>query len=255
MQESPIVRFERVGKAYEGQPALRDFSLDVAGGEFLTIVGSSGSGKTTALKMVNGLLTPDSGRVLVRGEGVAGLDLVRLRRRIGYVIQGSGLFPHLTVAENINYVPSLIRFGERRNRGRVARLLELVGLDVALADRYPGEMSGGQQQRVGIARALAAEPDIVLMDEPFGAVDEINRKALQGEMARLHPELGLTILFVTHDIREALALGDRVLVMRSGELVQAGTPAEIVKNPADAFVEELLAPALAPELSELTAHR
>lgn len=240
-KETPMVRFDQVSKAYGDSVALRDCSLDIQPSEFLAIVGSSGSGKTTLLKMVNGLIVPDSGTVWVHGQDVAVADLVCLRRQIGYVIQGGGLFPHMTVAKNINYVPSLLDRRESGNRARVSELLALVGLDADMAGRYPGELSGGQQQRVGIARALAASPQIVLMDEPFGAVDEITRKTLQSEIARLHRELSLTILFVTHDIREALGLGTRVLVMRDGCAVQVGTPREIADNPADSFVRELLA--------------
>ena len=216
--------------------ALRDFSIEIAEGEFLTVIGTSGCGKTTFLRMINGLLIPDSGRVLVQGEDVSSQDLIALRRRIGYVIQGVGLFPHMTVRKNIDYVPSL-----DKTRGRDAReLCAIVGLDEKLLDRFPGELSGGQQQRVGIARALAAKPEILLMDEPFGAVDEITRRKLQKELRRIHDELQVTIVFVTHDIREALLLGDRVAVMDAGQLIQLDTPDMIRNHPATEFVRELV---------------
>lgn len=239
--KTPIIRFEHVHKDYGERSALADFSLDIDTGEFLTVVGGSGGGKTTMLKMINGLIRPDTGKIFIRGEDIAGMDLVRLRRNIGYVIQGTGLFPHMTIWQNIAYVPSLLN---RRQKGRtkaaVERLMDIMELTPDMANRYPSELSGGQQQRVGIARALAASPDIVLMDEPFGAVDEITRKTLQTEILRLHKKLGLTIVFVTHDIREALHLGSRVLVMNDGRLAQVGTSDEILASPADNFVAELV---------------
>lgn len=241
MVEDVAIRFEQVSKLYEGRAVLRDFSLDVPRGSFLTVIGSSGSGKTTMLKMVNGLNKPDAGRVLVNGQDVAEVDRIALRRNIGYAIQGTGLFPHMTVWKNIAYVPELLNGADKaRTAAAVRRLMDVVGLDAGLASRYPAELSGGQQQRVGIARALAAAPDILLMDEPFGAVDEITRKMLQDEILRIHRELGVTVLFVTHDIREAMKLGDRVLVMRDGTIAQHGSPDDIRNSPADAFVRELV---------------
>lgn len=241
MVEDVAIRFEQVSKLYEGRAVLRDFSLDVPRGSFLTVIGSSGSGKTTMLKMVNGLNKPDAGRVLVNGQDVAEVDRIALRRNIGYAIQGTGLFPHMTVWKNIAYVPELLNGADKaRTAAAVRRLMDVVGLDAGLASRYPAELSGGQQQRVGIARALAAAPDILLMDEPFGAVDEITRKMLQDEILRIHRELGVTVLFVTHDIREAMKLGDQVLVMRDGVIAQHGSPADIRNAPADAFVRELV---------------
>ena len=241
----PIIRFEAVSKSYGGQPVLKNFSLDVLPGEFLTIIGRSGCGKTTALKLVNGLITPDAGRVLVQGEDVAKTDPVALRRRIGYAIQSVGLFPHMTVEKNIAYVPAISHLegwkGPAR-RERVSALLRQVGLDPALADRYPRALSGGQRQRVGIARALAAGPDILLMDEPFGAVDEITRGQLQEEIQRIHRESGITILFVTHDIGEALKLGTRTLVMEGGRAQQCAPPEEILRRPATEFVRTLVEP-------------
>lgn len=241
----PIIRFEGVSKSYGEQPVLKNFSLDVLPGEFLTIIGRSGCGKTTALKLVNGLITPDAGRVLVQGEDVAKTDPVALRRRIGYAIQSVGLFPHMTVEKNIAYVPAISHLegwkGPAR-RERVSALLRQVGLDPALADRYPRALSGGQRQRVGIARALAAGPEILLMDEPFGAVDEITRGQLQEEILRIHRESGITILFVTHDIAEALKLGTRTLVMDGGTVQQCDRPEELLRHPATDFVRELVEP-------------
>ena len=241
----PIIRFEGVSKSFGAQAVLRDFSLDVAPGAFLTIIGRSGCGKTTALRLVNGLLTPDAGRVLVQGEDVAGTDPVALRRRIGYAIQSVGLFPHMTVEKNIAYVPSISGLegwkGAQR-REKAAALLRQVGLEPELARRYPRALSGGQRQRVGIARALAAGPDILLMDEPFGAVDEITRGQLQEEIQRIHRKSGITILFVTHDIGEALKLGNRTLVMEGGRAQQCAPPEEILRRPATEFVRTLVEP-------------
>ena len=241
----PIIQFEGVSKSYGPQTVLRDFSLEVVRGEFLTIIGRSGCGKTTALKLVNGLIAPDAGRVRVKGQDVAETDPVALRRRIGYAIQSVGLFPHMTVEKNIAYVPSISGLegwkGARR-REKTAALLERVGLAPELAGRYPRALSGGQRQRVGIARALAAGPEILLMDEPFGAVDEITRGQLQEEIQRIHRESGITILFVTHDIGEALKLGTRTLVMEGGRVQQCAPPEEILRRPATEFVRTLVEP-------------
>ena len=239
----PIIRFEQVSKSFGSQTVLRDFTLDVFPGEFLTIIGRSGCGKTTALKLVNGLISPDSGRILVQEKDVAESDPVALRRRIGYVIQSVGLFPHMTVEKNIAYVPSIsgkVGWKGQARREKVSALLTQVGLDPALASRYPRSLSGGQRQRVGIARALAAGPEILLMDEPFGAVDEITRGQLQEELQRIHQENGITILFVTHDIDEALKLGTRVLVLDQGQIQQCDAPAALLRQPATKFVAELL---------------
>lgn len=241
----PIICFEHVFKSFGGQVVLQDFSLEIQPGTFLTVIGRSGCGKTTALKMVNGLTRADSGRVLVQGKDVAQADPVALRRRIGYAIQSVGLFPHMTVEKNVAYVPSIAGMDGwkgQAHREKTAALLRQVGLDPALAGRFPRTLSGGQRQRVGIARALAAGPEILLMDEPFGAVDEITRAQLQEEMQRIHRESGITILFVTHDIGEALKLGTRVLVMDQGSVQQCDTPEELVRHPATAFVEALVEP-------------
>ncbi len=235
------IEFIEAAKSYENKEALLPLSLRIEPGEFVSIIGGSGGGKTTMLKMVNGLCIPDSGKVLVNGEDVATADLVCLRRNIGYVIQGTGLFPHMNVWKNIAYVPTLINRHDRaRTRKAVENLMQLMDLDADMALRYPAELSGGQQQRVGIARALASSPDIVLMDEPFGAVDGIARRSLQTEIVQLHQKLKMTILFVTHDIREALRLGTRVLVINQGRLVQDATPEQITASPADEFVEDLV---------------
>ncbi len=236
------IEYRHVTKAYGEKVVLSDFNLSVRRGEFLTIVGSSGCGKTTALKMVNRLIEPTSGDVLVNGTNVRDTDPIALRRNIGYVIQGSVLFPHMTVEENVSYVPNLLNKGDqRRTEQAVSKWMGIVGLPDDLLERYPAELSGGQQQRVGIARALAASPDILLMDEPFGAVDEITRGQLQVEIARIHRECGITVLFVTHDIGEALRLGTRVLVMDAGAIQQYATPAEILARPVNDFVARLVA--------------
>lgn len=239
----PIIRFEGVSKSFGEQMVLKNLSLDVTPGEFLTIIGRSGCGKTTALRLVNGLLSPDTGRVLVQGKDVARTDPVALRRGIGYAIQSVGLFPHMTVEKNIAYVPSisgLEGWKGKARREKAEALLRRVGLDPELAGRYPRSLSGGQRQRVGIARALAAEPEILLMDEPFGAVDEITRGQLQDELLCLHQASGITVLFVTHDIGEALKLGTRTLVLEAGEVQQYAPPSEILSGPATPFVEELV---------------
>ena len=241
----PIIRFQAVSKSFGAQTVLRDFSLDVEPGAFVTVIGRSGCGKTTVLKLVNGLLAPDTGRVLVQGQDVARADPVALRRRIGYAIQSVGLFPHMTVEKNIAYVPAisgLEGWKGKQRREKAAALLKQVGLDPALAGRYPRALSGGQRQRVGIARALAAGPELLLMDEPFGAVDEITRGQLQEEILRIHRESGITILFVTHDIAEALKLGTRTLVMDVGTVQQCDRPEELLRHPATDFVRELVEP-------------
>ena len=240
MEQTAIIRFEHVDKAYNDNTVLTDFNLDIMQGEFLTVIGSSGSGKTTMLKMINGLLLPDAGTVSVEGNDITKTDLIQLRRNIGYVIQSIGLFPNMNVWKNIAYVPNLLNKQDKeRTKAAVKRLMEMMGLDDELAARYPSELSGGQQQRVGIARALAASPYILLMDEPFGAVDEITRHMLQQEIARIHKELSVTIVFITHDIHEALTLGTHVLVMHEGQIQQLGTPDEIKQNPATPYVAEL----------------
>lgn len=237
-----MIEFQHVKKAYGEKTVLKDFSLTVEKGEFVTIVGSSGCGKTTALKLVNGLLAPDGGEILVYGENIRRKDQTQLRRNIGYAIQGSVLFPHMTVEQNISYVPNLLNKKDRKKtKEAVAKWMKIVGLDDDLRERFPSELSGGQQQRVGIARALAASPEILLMDEPFGAVDEITRGQLQTEIRRIHSQTGITVLFVTHDISEAMKLGSRVLVMDKGEIEQYASPEELLRHPATDFVRKLTA--------------
>jgi osmoprotectant transport system ATP-binding protein len=237
------IEFEHVGKQYgvagKATPwAVNDLSLKVPAGTICVLVGPSGCGKTTALKMVNRLIEPTSGRILIDGEDSAERDLTELRRGMGYVIQQVGLFPHQTIGENVVVVPGLLRWPVARQRERAEELLELVGLEPArYRDRYPSQLSGGERQRVGVARALAADPPIMLMDEPFGAVDPIVRDRLQNEFLRLQEDLSKTILFVTHDIDEAIKMGDLVAVMKiGGYLAQFGPPHDILARPADDFV-------------------
>lgn len=241
--QGPIIRFAGVGKQYNGHAVLRDINLNIDCHEFLTVIGASGSGKTTLLKMINGLVVPDRGRVLVGDQDIAAMpeaERIRLRRRMGYAVQGVGLFPHLSVAGNMAYTLRLLGVGKAAARERLAELCAIVGLDQALLQRRPADLSGGQQQRVGIARALAAAPGIVLMDEPFGAVDAITRAHLQDEILRIHAALGMTVIFVTHDVDEALKLGSRVLVVAAGGIEQHDAPEILLRAPRTPYVAELL---------------
>ena len=233
-----MLRFEHVSKRYpNGTVAVDDLDLEVAEGELVTLVGPSGCGKTTTMRLVNRLEEPTSGRILLNGESIAGVDPVRLRRRIGYVIQQVGLFPHRTVLDNTATVPVLLGRGRKAARRRAAELLELVGLDPAVyGERYPDQLSGGQRQRVGVARALAADPPVLLMDEPFGAVDPVVRERLQNEFLRLQQEVRKTVLFVTHDIEEAVRLGDRIAVFGQGRIEQYNSPAAVLGAPATDYV-------------------
>lgn len=233
-----MIEFDSVSKIYpEGNVAVKDFSLRVPPHSIVVLVGSSGSGKTTLLRMVNRMVTPSKGRVLIDGEDVTLSDPIQLRRSIGYVLQSGGLLPHRRILDNITIVPRLCGTPRKKAKEDALGLLELVGLDSSYARRYPSELSGGQLQRVGVARALAVNPSIMLMDEPFGAVDPIVRRDLQDELLRLHKELGTTTLFITHDIEEAFRLGDIVVVLREGgEIAQSGTPDEILGTPANEFV-------------------
>ncbi|MBW6398585.1 ABC transporter ATP-binding protein [Roseomonas sp. HJA6] len=236
-----MIRFEGVRKTFGATRALDGLDLEVPEGAFAVLLGGSGAGKSTALRTVNRLIDPDAGRVLLRGRDVAQEEAPTLRRRIGYVIQGIGLFPHWTVARNIGAVPRLLGWEDRRIAARVDELLALLRLDPsAYRDRMPAQLSGGQAQRIGVARALAAGPDILLMDEPFGALDAITRQAMQQEMARLHAATGKTILLVTHDVDEAFSLATQLCVMAEGRLLQAGTPRELLDAPADPRVRDLL---------------
>ena len=237
------VSYEGVSKRYgrSGALAVDDLTLEVPAGEICVLVGPSGCGKTTAMRMVNRTVEISAGDIRIGGESVRDKDPAQLRREIGYVIQQIGLFPHRTITQNIGAVPQLLGWDKDRTRARSTELLELVGLDPELGDRYPGQLSGGQQQRVGVARALAADPLVMLMDEPFGAIDPINRERLQNEFLRLQAEIRKTVLFVTHDIDEAIKMGDRIAIMREGgRVAQYATPAEILMDPADEFVADFV---------------
>ena len=248
---------EGITKRYPGQKvaAVDDVTIEIPAGEIVILVGPSGCGKTTTMKMINRLIEPTSGRILIGDEDVTKKDADELRRRIGYVIQGAGLFPHYTVGDNIALVPRLLKWDKKRIDARIDELLELVNLELdQYRNRYPRELSGGQQQRVGVARALAADPPVLLMDEPFGAVDPITRQRLQDELLRLQDELKKTIVFVTHDFDEAVKLGDRIAILQTGsEIVQYDTPDQILNNPASEFVEEFVGRGAA--LKQLTLTR
>ena len=243
--EQTAIEFKNVTKLYgEGETkAVDDISFEIKEGEFVTVLGSSGSGKTTTLKMINRLIREDAGNITFFGEDISGMNEVDLRRKIGYVVQQIGLFPHMTVAQNIATVPELLKWDKKEIQARVKELLELVQLDPnVFADRKPKQLSGGQQQRIGVARALAANPKVMLLDEPFGAVDAITRLQLQNELQKIHKELGdKTFVLVTHDINEAFKLGTRVLIMDKGKICQFDTPREIMRNPKTEFVANLIA--------------
>lgn len=238
------IQFKQVVKEFPGmlRPALNGINLTVGAGEFVVLLGPSGCGKTTLVKMVNRLHDPTSGDILLDGQSIyAGMDVIALRRKIGYVIQQTGLFPHMTAAENIAVVPRLLKWPHEKIQPRVDELMEMVSLPPAeFRDRYPAQMSGGQQQRVGVARALAGDPGVILMDEPFGAIDAITRAELQASLLQLQRRLHKTILFVTHDVEEALRLADKIAILRDGDLVQTGSPLEILTQPKDAFIAQLV---------------
>lgn len=236
-----IINFDHVNKKYGKQDIIKDLSFSINQGEFITILGASGSGKTTTLKMINGLEKPNGGKISVLGQDLSQSNLVNLRRQIGYVVQSIGLFPHMTVGENIAVTPNLLKWDKKKIQDRVSQLLDLVNLDQDFASRYPGQLSGGQQQRVGVARALAADPDLLLFDEPFSALDAITKQDLQKAVKKLHQQLpDKTFFFVTHDINEALFLGDRVMVLNNGQIEQFAQPEEIVKHPQTSYVKRLL---------------
>lgn len=236
-----VIEFQQVTKSYDGKGnVLKGLDLKVEQGEFITLLGESGCGKTTLLKIINGMISFDTGYLWIKGRKMSEWNIVELRRQIGYVIQQIGLFPHMTVADNIAYVLSIQKKPVKEQQKRAAELMELVELPLEFLKRYPRELSGGQKQRVGVARALAASPEIILMDEPFGAVDERTRNQLQEEMLRIHGQLKNTILFVTHDIQEAMKLGTRVVLMNQGVIEQTGTPEELVLRPANDFVRQFV---------------
>lgn len=236
-----FIEFKDVSKSYNADKSvISSLSLSIDKGELVTILGPSGCGKTTLLKMINGLTSYNDGQIYILGKELKEWNLINLRRKIGYVVQQIGLFPHLTVENNITYVLSLLNHKNKEKHLRAKELIQLVGLEDTYLNRYPRELSGGQKQRIGVARALAANPDIVLMDEPFGAIDEITRKVMQEELLRLHEKLKKTIVFVTHDIEEAIKLGTKILLMKDGEIEQIGTKEEMIFNPKNKFVKEFI---------------
>ncbi|MGH4050795.1 MAG: ABC transporter ATP-binding protein [Clostridium sp.] len=236
-----MLEFKNIHKTFKNQAVIKDISFTVNKGEFVVIVGQSGCGKTTSLKMINKLISPTSGNIYLNGKDILKEDTIKLRRNMGYVIQQTGLLPHMTVGENVGIIPRLEKWTEDQIHTRTIELLEMVHMDPKLyIDRYPCELSGGQQQRIGVARAFATNPDIILMDEPFSALDPITRNQLQDELFNLQQEYKKTIIFVTHDMDEALKLGDRICIMKGGSIVQFDTPEEILNNPADSFVEEFI---------------
>ena len=235
-----IIEYKNIGKSYQGKWVVRNFNLTINEGDFLCIVGTSGSGKTTLLKMINGLIVPDEGDITINGIRVIDQDIISLRRKIGYAIQGDGLFPHMTVADNIGYVPKLDGTPKKEVDTIVNRMLSLVGLPLDSKGKYPKELSGGQQQRVGIARAYANSPKILLMDEPFGAVDSITRYQLQEDLKQIHKQTDCTIVFITHDMHEAFKLGTHILVMHEGKIQQYGTTEEVKNYPSNEYVKQLI---------------
>ncbi len=238
-----MIRLENLTKVFPGQeaPAVDDLSLEIPEGEIVVFVGPSGCGKTTTMKMINRIIEPTSGRIFLQGDDVTKVNGDKLRRRIGYVIQQIGLFPHMTIADNIATVPKMLGWDKKRISDRVDELLETVSMDMSYRERYPKELSGGQRQRIGVARAMAADPPVLLMDEPFGAIDPITRERLQNEFLRLQAEIKKTIVFVTHDIDEAIKMGDRIAILRTqSKIAQYDTPERILTDPADEFVEDFI---------------
>ena len=236
-----MIEFINIRKDFKNKTILKDISFKVNTGELVAIIGSSGCGKTTTLKMINRLIKPSSGKILINGEDIAIKDVIKLRRNIGYVIQQTGLFPHMTVRENIEIIPKVEKMEEEKIKKRTYELMEMVGLNSEeYLDRYPTELSGGQQQRVGVARAFATDPEIILMDEPFSALDPITRLQLQDELIDLQSKLKKTIVFVTHDMDEAIKIADKICIMNKGEIIQYDTPENILKNPCDDFVNEFI---------------
>lgn len=236
-----MIEFQHVTKVYKGgKIAVEDVNVSFEKGEFICFIGTSGSGKTTCMRMINRMNEPTEGKILIDGQDIQSLNPVELRRKIGYVIQSIGLMPHMTIRDNITLVQKLLKVRDEERNKTAEKMIDLVELPREMLDRYPSELSGGQQQRIGVVRALAADQDIILMDEPFGALDPITRDALQDLVKDLQERLGKTIVFVTHDMDEALKLANRIVIMSGGKVIQFGTPDEILRNPANEFVEELI---------------
>ncbi|MGV8982521.1 ABC transporter ATP-binding protein [Clostridium sp.] len=234
-----LIRFEKIQKSYANEIKIIDnLNFTINQGEFITLIGKSGCGKTTMLKLINGLIKPDAGKIFIKSKEINDWDIIELRRSIGYVIQQIGLFPHMSIEDNIAYVLNIKKESKQVTKNRAKELIELVGLTGDYLKKYPRELSGGQKQRIGVARALASNPDIILMDEPFGAVDEITRRTLQEEIIKLQETLKKTIVFVTHDIEEAFKLGSRIVLLDSGKIVQQGTGEEMLFNPKNQFVKD-----------------
>jgi osmoprotectant transport system ATP-binding protein len=236
-----LIRLQNISKVYNKSAVIKDLSLEIAEGKFVVLIGPSGCGKTTTLKMINRLIEPTSGSIFINGADITRINPVLLRRQIGYVIQQIGLFPNMTIAQNIEIVPKLLKWPKGKRRERTRELLQLVDMSADdYMDRYPGELSGGQQQRIGVLRALAVEPPIILMDEPFGALDPITRETLQDELKKLQKRLNKTVVFVTHDMDEALKMADMIVLMRDGDIIQTAAPEELLTNPANDFVAEFI---------------
>ncbi|MEG1165742.1 MAG: ABC transporter ATP-binding protein, partial [Oscillospiraceae bacterium] len=248
-----MIKFENITKSYGKKPILKNISFEIPKGQFVVLIGPSGCGKTTTLKMINRLIEPDQGKIFIDGKDVEGEDKVKLRRQIGYVIQQIGLFPNMTVAQNICVVPKLLKYDKESCDKIVREMLEMVNMPYdEYAGKYPGEMSGGQQQRIGVLRAFAASPPIVLMDEPFGALDPMTREILQDEIKRLQKKLNKTVVFVTHDMGEALKLADTIIFMEGGEIVQMAPPEEMLENPASDLVRKFLGKHKSSDTIEIT---
>ncbi|WP_438477561.1 betaine/proline/choline family ABC transporter ATP-binding protein [Streptococcus pluranimalium] len=240
MSDKPIIEFKNVRKIYGDNVAVDTANLSVIAGEFICFIGTSGSGKTTLMRMINRMLKPSEGNIYFEGKDISSINPIHLRRKIGYVIQNIGLMPHMTIYENITLVPKLLKWSEDKKKAKAKELIKLVELPEEFLDRYPSELSGGQQQRIGVIRALAADQDVILMDEPFGALDPITREGIQDLVKTLQEKMGKTIILVTHDMDEALKLASRIVVMDNGQMVQVGTPDDILHHPATEFVEKMI---------------
>ena len=236
-----MLEFQHVSKTFKNQEVLHDINMEIHDGEFVVLIGPSGCGKTTSLKMINRLIAPSKGQILLNGSDIRNEDVIRLRRNMGYVIQQTGLFPHMNIEDNMEVIAKLEHVEQAQRRARTRELMEMVGLDYAeFSQRYPQELSGGQQQRVGVARAFALDPAIILMDEPFSAVDPISRRQLQDELIAIQKKLEKTIVFVTHDIQEAVKIADKICLLNNGEIMQYDTPENIIKNPKNDFVRKFV---------------